>query len=217
MSYKSRLPLWVAPLVLPVTYGVFQLCVYFLGKTYGYLAGFLFYWAFCIVFALIVLDQKQWKEIYGTKPKMLVQGWSLLAFVPALGPLLMAFIPSVSAFTPWAFLVLGIVSVCNGVTEELFWRGVFIASFRKDVIKAYVYPTLFFCLWHFALAGVEEVRYQGGAWALVGGALMLGAIWGWVAYRQQSVFVTTLAHIIVNFFAFSGLIADNWLSQDSVL
>lgn len=42
---------------------------------------------------------------------------------------------------------------------------------------------------------------------------MLGAIWGWVAYKQQSIFMTTLSDVLVNFFAFSELIADNWLHE----
>lgn len=208
---KSRSPLWVAPLVLPFTYFIFQASVEYLGKTYGYLVGFLFYWAFCVIFSLFFLDKKRLKEIYKQKNSRSAHWWSLLALIPAVGTLFVAFIPSIPTFTPFAFLILLIVAICNGLAEELFWRGVFIATFKTDKIRAFLYPALFFGLWHISLASVEEIQYHGGPTALVGGAFILGAIWGWVAYKQQSIFMTTLSHVLVNFFAFSGLIADNWL------
>lgn len=129
--------------------------------------------------------------------------------IPAVGTLFVAFIPSISAFTPFTFLILLIVAVCDGLAEELFWRGTFIAAYKTDKIRTFVYPALFFGIWHLSLTSVRVIQYHG----CVGGAFMLGAIWGWVAYKQQSIFMTTLSDVLVNFFAFSELIADNWLHE----
>mgnify|MGYP005834088471 CR=1 FL=1 len=38
----------------------------------------------------------------------------------------------------------------------------------------------------------------------------MGILWGWVAFRTKSIKVVTIAHIITDFFAFTGLIFDNW-------
>ncbi|WP_313232697.1 hypothetical protein [Tissierella praeacuta] len=34
----------------------------------------------------------------------------------------------------------------------------------------------------------------------------MGLLWGWVAYTTKSIKIVTIAHIITNFFAFTGMI-----------
>lgn len=38
----------------------------------------------------------------------------------------------------------------------------------------------------------------------------MGLLWGWVAYKTKSIKFVTVAHIITNFSAFTGLIFENW-------
>jgi membrane protease YdiL (CAAX protease family) len=54
------------------------------------------------------------------------------------------------------------------------------------------------------------MKYQGGFAALVGGAALMGFIWGFVAYKTKSLRAVTIAHVAANFFAFSAMIYDNW-------
>ena len=64
--------------------------------------------------------------------------------------------------------------------------------------------------WHIALTLIRGMVYTGGNIALLAGASFMGVLWGFIAYKTKSVRYTTVAHIITNFFAFSGLIYENW-------
>lgn len=55
----------------------------------------------------------------------------------------------------------------------------------------------------------KGVVYQGGFVSLVGGSFFMGILWRWVAYKTKSIKIVTVAHIITNFFAFTGLIFEN--------
>ena len=56
----------------------------------------------------------------------------------------------------------------------------------------------------------KGVLYHGGALALVGGAGIMGIIWGYVIFKTKNIKVTIMAHILTNFFAFTQLIYINW-------
>ena len=38
----------------------------------------------------------------------------------------------------------------------------------------------------------------------------MGLLWGWVSYKTKSIKIVTIAHIITNFLAFTGMIFENW-------
>jgi hypothetical protein len=123
--------------------------------------------------------------------------------------LFIAFLPSIPGLTVAMWGLLCLSALCNGVLEEAFWRGVFVSQF-DDIWRAYVLPCTFFVLWHVTLAAMPGMHYHGGGTALIGGAAVFGIVWGFVSWRQRSIFITTIAHVLVNFFAFSGLILENW-------
>ena len=54
------------------------------------------------------------------------------------------------------------------------------------------------------------VSFLGGALALVGGAGVMGIIWGYVMFKTKNIKIAICAHVITNFFAFSQLIYFNW-------
>ncbi len=37
-------------------------------------------------------------------------------------------------------------ALINGTVEELFWRGAFVFTFPDDILRGYIFPTLFFGL-----------------------------------------------------------------------
>jgi membrane protease YdiL (CAAX protease family) len=90
-------------------------------------------------------------------------------------------------------IVLVARAVCNALTEELFWRGVYVRLFPDDAIRGYLYPALAFGAWHIIPQSV--VPFGGGSTALVLGACFIGLGYGWVAWRTGSIRWTTLAHI----------------------
>lgn len=205
---KTLLP---SLLILPVTFAAFYLLPQFLGKTAGYLSSFALYWIFCLIHGSM-LKQGSMAKLYAL-PKFTRQNlfWSLLCFIPMFGAFMASFTLAFSYLTPILYIILAIGALINGFVEEFYWRGAFISRYKQNIQLAYLLPTVLFGLWHISVYMAYGVQYQGGFWPLVGGALFMGALWGYTAYKQQRVLVVTLAHILTNFFAFSNLVVENWL------
>ncbi|MHC1685182.1 MAG: CPBP family intramembrane glutamic endopeptidase [Clostridiaceae bacterium] len=186
-----------------------------MGKTAGYIAGFCIYWfIFCLPASLYSCNEfGKLREIYIQRSNITTATrniYYLLAFIPCIATFFVVF----KEFAPIVeFQVLAIAllfAVINGTFEEMFWRGVFNKVFNNNIFLAYIYPSAFFGIWHIALYLAKGMVYQGGFASLVGGSFFMGVLWGWVAYKTKSIKVITVVHIITNFFAFTGLIYQNW-------
>ena len=134
-----------------------------------------------------------------------------LAFVPILGAFFVAFLPIVGDLRVTTFLAAAAISVVNGALEEIFWRGVTLASVEgRGEWRRYVVAATLFTIFHFAFLRLG-LDYQGGALALVGGAGVMGALWTVVAVKTASVRPSIVAHQLVNTLAFSSLFTNNGL------
>ncbi|NCA80961.1 MAG: CPBP family intramembrane metalloprotease [Sphingobacteriia bacterium] len=136
----------------------------------------------------------------------------MLAFVPVIATFFVAFLPTIRYITTDLLLVLLIYSLLNGCMEELFWRLTFNRIFGNSILQAYIIPTVIFSCWHIALLFANGVCYHGGAFALIGGAAMMGAIGGLVMFKTKSIRIVIVAHVLANFFAFSQLLYQNWFA-----
>ena len=58
MTNKKRILLVSSLLMLPFTFGLFQLTTAFLGPKWGYVTGFLGYWSYCLITAWLVSGLK---------------------------------------------------------------------------------------------------------------------------------------------------------------
>ena len=190
----------------------------FTGKTFSYIFTSLVYWGvFCIPVSICFLGgPKGVKNVYA-KPSLPMSRrkkafWFVLAFIPCFGTLFAVFIPVIVVAPMQALAIALLYALINGTVEELFWRGVFINVFPNNILRGYILPTLLFGLWHIALYFLKGMEYQGGFAALVGGATFMGILWGFLAYKTKSIRMVTIAHIVTNFFAFSGMIYENWFS-----
>ncbi|MDF2871773.1 MAG: Abortive infection protein [Anaerocolumna sp.] len=186
-----------------------------IGKTTGYIAGFCIYWfIFCLPISLYCSNGfGKLREIYTQKSNITAvirNIYYLLAFMPCIAIFFVVF-KKVAPIAGFQVLVIALVfAIINGTFEELFWRGIFNKIFNNNIFLAYIYPSLFFGIWHIALYLAKGIIYQGGFASLVGGSFFMGLLWGWVAYKTKSIKVVTAVHIITNFFAFTGLIYQNW-------
>lgn len=201
----------VSFLIIPLM----SLCFYFLpqfvGVAGGYVCSFVIYWTYCLVHGFSLKNSRM-ADFY-SRPQMPPGSVMLtfFSFLPVLGAFFAAFCPSYHLLNWGVLLIAASVAMINGLVEEFYWRGAFRSRYPDNKFAAFVLPWILFSGWHIAVYLAYGVHYQGGFAALVGGAFMMGLIWGLTAYNQKSIVVTTLAHILTNFFAFSGLIADNWL------
>jgi membrane protease YdiL (CAAX protease family) len=212
---KEKLLLITAPALFPVTLVIFQIFNITVGGLRGYIFGLVVYWIICLSISAYVLYRSciftdlyrvQFKDLTITGVISIV-----VTFIPVIATFSIAFMTVRHLMTAVIFMVLIIISVTNGFTEELFWRGTYFAVFaERDKKLAYIFPTLYFALWHVSLFFYRGVSYSGGFAALVGGALIMGAIWAWGVSRQKSILFSTIAHILTNFFAFSQFLVENW-------
>ena len=119
-------------------------------------------------------------------------------------------LPIPSAF--YFAIVLGIAFV-NGVTEEMLWRGAFVTVFPSQIGWGFIYPTLLFSVWHIALLCIPNVKYEAGALGMLGGAAVMGVLWGCAFWRTRDLRSVTIAHVVTNIFAFSMLATENWFES----
>lgn len=64
--------------------------------------------------------------------------------------------------------------------------------------------------WHLAPALAKDSGMGGGIPGFAGGALFMGLLWGWYAYRYKTTTPSMAAHVLTNFFAFTGFLYVNW-------
>lgn len=215
INNKQFILICVAPILCILMLLFMPFLTITIGKTAGYIAGFCIYWfIFCLPVSLYSSNGfGKLREIYSQKSNItpvMRNIYYVLAFMPCIATFFVVF----KEFAPIAgfqvFVIASVFAIINGTFEEMFWRGIFNKIFNNNIFLAYIYPSVFFGIWHIALYLAKGIVYQGGFASLVGGSFFMGLLWGWVAYKTKSIKVVTAVHIITNFFAFTGLIYQNW-------
>jgi membrane protease YdiL (CAAX protease family) len=196
-------------LMFPLTLFIFNITIGKFGLQIGYWISSGFYWIIILSFSIYFIGFKELFELYRFKKSQL-QLWGLLAYIPVIGTLFVSFIPSFPKLKQSLIALTIITGIINGTSEELFWRGLTLRTEIKNKNLVYLSSMIGFGLWHFTLAMINGLKIQGGIGALVGGAFFMGILWQFVAIKTNNIFHVTLAHILVNIFAFSTLILDNW-------
>lgn len=203
----TKTALIAAPWLLILTTNLaYQWAVAGLGSKLGYLTGFLFYWIiWCFGFSLWVLGADGVLALLRDgRLRFTSRRW--LGLVLLMAPLLLAYGYEFPRVLPQATLPIvlssAIISIVNGIAEELLWRGVYASIFPDDLWWGYLYPALGFAVWHFVPQQVFPNPRPGATVSLVIAAGIVGLMWGWVTYRTKSIRWTGLSHIL---FDFSGL------------
>ncbi|GED72893.1 hypothetical protein BRE01_65950 [Brevibacillus reuszeri] len=215
-SKEQKILLILAPTLVVLQIVFFQLFVHFFGDTWGYLLGYVVYWlVWCIPVPLLFLKQKQSR--LWTFPTSASKSWvhilsiSLIS-LPVIATFFAVFAPYIS-LAGWKIALLALLfALINAPLEERLWRGVFPVYFPHSRLFGFLYPTLFFGLWHLAPALAKDSGMDGGILSFVGGALFMGLLWAWYSYRFKTILPTTVAHILTNTFAFTGFLYVNWFS-----
>ena len=202
------------PLVVPAGMRVlFPMLARRLGARRGYLAGFAAYWAGCYLIPLTLLGRRRiWallREPPGPLPRPRWLG-ALALLVPPLGAVGTELLPALRGADPALVATAGAMAAVNATGEELLWRGLFVAAFPDDAVRGWLWPAIGFTAWHLAPTSVRPARQ--GRMFLVGSAL-IGAGFGWVAWRTRSLRLTLPAHLVTDA---SGLPAARfWLGRQS--
>src|SRR5581483_4984089 len=106
---------------------------------------------------------------------------------PILFPLAFSFVQRIPMLTVPILVVSVCLGILTGVTEELLWRGMYIAVFPDDVWLNTVFPSIAFGLWHVCPLVALPSRYPGGTASFVTYAIALGFSYAFCARKTQSV------------------------------
>lgn len=208
---KKNILLISSIFIFPFTYFLFKLLTRHFGSRTGYLLGFVIYWIYCIFF-IILFGRKKKEYLKGilkspSSPKD--KCFNFLAFLPVIGVFVISFLPNIRSIGFVTFVLVVVSAFMNGIIEEIYWRGLYLMEYKDNVWIGLIGSTLIFALWHVSLLRSEGIKFHGGAMALVGGALIMGLLWAFVSRKVNSIRYCILAHICVNFFAFTGLYVTN--------
>ncbi|MGD9200966.1 MAG: CPBP family glutamic-type intramembrane protease [Chitinispirillia bacterium] len=208
---KKSILLFSSVLIMPVMSLLFLSLTRVLGPKTGYFTGFAVYWIYCIIIFILLINKRvgQFNHIYrihlNTGKNILV---SVLAFLPVFAVFYIQFLPVISSITTAVFILAMVNAILNGIVEELYWRGLYLVEYRNNIYIGLWLSVFLFGAWHISMYLIEDI-YFGGFGPLVGGALLMGLLWSFISRTQNSIFMPTAAHILVNFFAFTGLYLEN--------
>jgi hypothetical protein len=202
------------PLVVPAGMRtLFPMLARRLGDRRGYLAGFAVYWAGCyLVPVALVGPRRIWPLLREPPDPLPGPRWlaALALLVPPLGAAGTELLPALRGADPALVATAGATAAVNATGEELLWRGVFVVTFPDDPVRGWLWPAIGFTMWHLAPASVRPPR-QGRLF--LAGSALIGAGFGWVAWRTRSLRLTLPAHLVTDA---SGLPAARfWLGRQS--
>ena len=202
------------PLVVPAGMrALFPMLARRLGARRGYLAAFGVYWGGCYLVPVALLGRRRIWSLLGKTPESLPRPrWlgALALLVPPLGAVGTELLPALRGADPALVATAGAVAAINATGEELLWRGLFVATFPDDPIRGWLWPAIGFTVWHLAPMSMRPPRR--GRLFLAGSAL-IGAGFGWVAWRTGSLRLTLPAHLVTDASGLPG--ARFWLGRQS--
>jgi len=200
LNSKQKIAILLSPILFVVMFAAYQTLARILGSDLGWYAGFAIYWPiFCVAIPFWLVGSKQIIERYKIikiNPKYL-----LVYLFPVFMTLIGGFFMNTKEREFIALIIWFGMSVANGVFEEILWRGVYPILFPDNKLFGFIWPAIWFSIWHFAPGSLSQ-NFQ--PFVLVSGALMLGLSFGWGAFKTKSLFWASTGH------TFSGLFQLIW-------
>ena len=200
MDKKRKFAIILSPVLTLVMFGVYQGFAKIFGNNLGWYAGFAVYWPiFCVLIPLLLVGPNQISKRYRL---IKINPLYLAVFLfPVFMTLIGGFFMTTSERDLIGLIIWIGMSVGNGVFEEILWRGVYPILFPNNKLFGFVWPAIWFSIWHFAPGSLSQ---NFSPIVLVSGALMLGGFLGWGAFKTKSLFWASTGHTL------SGLIQLVW-------
>jgi len=179
----------------------FQGLAVLIGKDLAWYVGLFIYWViFCIVVPIFLIGKNNilLKFQYRSTTFM---NW-LVASIPVIFTLIgmMFVLEKVERSFVQALIWIG-MGIGNGIFEEILWRGTYSDLFPNNFVFGWLWPSIWFAIWHFAPGSLSQNR---PVFMLVGGALFFGLCWGWVSYKTKSILLTSVSHFLSGFVQLLG-------------
>lgn len=163
---------------------------------YAWLAGLMVYWLLWgIGYPMLAIGPKSiGKIIKPQKPGALV---ILLVLFPLIMATIFKFIPgSLKYDKPDAliYLLLLFSAFGNGFFEEIYWRGVYMELFPKNLLFRMIWPSIWFGVWHYIPGSMNpDSSHVVG---LIIGALFLGFYSSFLAWKTNTLWWSVVVHVL---------------------
>lgn len=192
MDRRQKIAIGALPVLVLMMLGVYRGAAWLFGRDLAWYAGFCVYWPIWgVLFPWWMLGRQKFWGLFRSQ-RLDVLGWSLLVF-PPLMTFFGHFIMEYDQVGAWGKVVLVLMTFATGTLEEVLWRGVYITLFPGERLWGFVWPTLWFALWHLAPGSVSTVF---NPWVLIAGAAVYGACWGWLAMKMGTIRWSVASHIL---------------------
>ncbi len=210
LGTTRRVALWLAPpAVLGSMYLVFLAASQVVPLQYALFAGLPVYWlVWCLAFPLWVVGRRRFREMFQATPHPLGRpaalGLTFLVLPIVLTVSYTAIILLEGSLLPIrlaAVAIAALIAMCNGVGEEVLWRGTYHVAYRGALFMGYLFPAVGFGCWHLAAMPFSDYALPGGPVAYVAGAIALGLMWGWMTRSSGSIRGAVASHVTLNFFS----------------
>ncbi|MEJ6404844.1 CPBP family glutamic-type intramembrane protease [Yoonia sp. 2307UL14-13] len=190
---------------IPVLCLVFFTTTRLLPPLVGYLVGMTVYW-FLVLTPLLIwrggLRIDRLRIVWPARWLVMINVMLILGVAIAA-----TFELRANTLSLWVPGIVTIAALLNGTLEELFWRGTLLHHDASGTDQAL--QLLLFVGWHIALLFSDGIVVTGGAFGLLGGAAIGGALWTYTRMLTGSAGFGALSHVGLNLFAFAGLAAQN--------
>jgi membrane protease YdiL (CAAX protease family) len=195
-SKKQQISIAALPILVLMMIGVYRGAAHLFGSSLGWYVGFMIYWPlWCVLYPLWMLGWDEVKKLFCSR-KLVTTDWMLMFFYPIMS-LIGVFLFDKQEQESGQVLLYILMCFGNGFFEEILWRGVYIRLFAGDIMWSFIWPTLWFAIWHYAPGSISPWT---NVWVLMAGALGLGASVSLLAMKTNSIRWSVIAHTL------SGLI-----------
>lgn len=199
MSVKQRVAVVAPPVIVTVMIPVFRLLADLFPDNWriGWYLGLVLYWIICCgVLALVLIGKDSIRKLI--RPQRLTREIIILLLIPLIGAGLYRLVPGMEYAKPqaWIFLLLLSTNPGNGFFEELLWRGVYLELFPKNRLFGFIWPSLWFALWHYAPGSIAP---DGNVIGLMVGSGIMGSYLSFLARRTGTIWWTIIMHTIGGF------------------
>jgi membrane protease YdiL (CAAX protease family) len=201
MTQKQEIALAISPILVVLMFIIFQGLAVLIGKDLAWYVGLFIYWViFCIAVPMFLIGKNNilLKFKYRSTTFM---NW-LIVSIPILFTLIgvVFVLEKVDRSFIQALIWIG-MGIGNGIFEEILWRGTYSDLFPDNIVFGWLWPSIWFAIWHFAPGSLSQNRPVS---MLVGGALFFGLCWGWVSYKTKSILLTSVSHFLSGFVQLLG-------------
>lgn len=185
----------IAPIVLiAVMFPIFQLISRRYGNSVGWFSGLVIYWILWgTIYPILLLGNETITSLIHP-PKVTLTAVALTS-IPIIFVAIGRFGMGVKyeKDTSWMLVGLLITAVGNGIFEEIFWRGTYLALFPGSMVFQIIWPSVWFALWHYAPGSVSP---EGNVVRLMVGALFFGLFLSVLARVTNTIWWPIVAHTL---------------------